>query len=125
VHGHRQGLEIGGKLDLLRKLTFRFRGILSKGKVETLHSWMEEAGKTGIHSLERFVRLVKQYLSAVESAVKESSSNGPVEGQVNRLKALKRQMCASWPRITSRPSATATSLGDHMTACNKIEEEPI
>jgi transposase len=28
----------------------------------------------------------------VESAVSESWSNGPVEGQLNRLKILKRQM---------------------------------
>jgi len=28
----------------------------------------------------------------VESAVRESWSNGPVEGQINRLRALKRQM---------------------------------
>jgi transposase len=42
--------------------------------------------------MERFVRTVKQDLSAVEAAVTEKWSNGPVEGQINRLKALKRQM---------------------------------
>ena len=42
--------------------------------------------------MERFVRIVKQDLSAVESAVTEKWSTGPVEGQINRLKALKRQM---------------------------------
>jgi transposase len=31
-------------------------------------------------------------LSAVEAAVSEPWSNGPVEGQLNRLKMLKRQM---------------------------------
>jgi hypothetical protein len=59
--------------------------------VTTLHRWMEEARKTGIHSLVRFVRTLKQDLSAVESAVSEPWSNGPVEGQLNRLKMLKRQ----------------------------------
>jgi transposase len=53
---------------------------------------MEEASQTGIHPMERFVRTVKQDLSAVEAAVTEKWSNGPVEGQINRLKALKRQM---------------------------------
>jgi transposase len=53
---------------------------------------MEEARKTGIHSLVRFVRTLKQDLSAVESAVSEPWSNGPVEGQLKRLKMLKRQM---------------------------------
>ena len=53
---------------------------------------MEEARKTGIHSLVRFVLTLKEDLSAVEAAVSEPWSNGPVEGQLNRLKMLKRQM---------------------------------
>jgi transposase len=53
---------------------------------------MEGALKTGIHALERFVRTLKQDLSAVEAAVTEPWSNGPVEGHINRLKTLKRQM---------------------------------
>jgi transposase len=53
---------------------------------------MEEARKTGIHSLVCFVRTLKQDLSAVEAAVSEPWSNGPVEGQLNRLKIRKRQM---------------------------------
>jgi transposase len=40
----------------------------------------------------RFVRTLKQDLSAVELAVSKPWSNGPVEGQLNRLKMLKRQM---------------------------------
>ena len=71
---------------IMRKLTFGFRAILSRGKVATLYRWMEEARQTGIHPMERFVRTVKQDLSAVEAAVTESWSNGPVEGQINRLK---------------------------------------
>jgi len=77
---------------IMRKLTFGFRAILSRGKVATLHRWMEEASQTGIHPMQRFVRTVKQDLRAVEAAVTEKWSNGPVEGQINRLKALKRQM---------------------------------
>jgi transposase len=77
---------------VMRRLSFGFRSILCRGKVTTLHRWLEDARKTGIHSLERFVRTVKQDLNAVESAVTEKWSNGPVEGQINRLKALKRQM---------------------------------
>jgi transposase len=76
----------------MRKLTFGFRAILLRGKATTLHGWLEEAQRTGIHAMERFVRTVKQDLKAVESAVTERWNNGPVEGQINRLKALKRQM---------------------------------
>jgi transposase len=77
---------------VMRKLVFSFRAILRGGKATTLHRWMEKARKTGIHSLVRFVRTLKQDLRAVEAAVSEPWSNGPVEGQLNRLKMLKRQM---------------------------------
>jgi hypothetical protein len=53
---------------------------------------MEEARKTGIHLLDRFVRTLKQDLSAAELAVSKPWSNGPVEGHINRLTMLKRQM---------------------------------
>ena len=59
---------------------------------KTLHRWMEDARKTGIHPLVRFGRTLKQDLSAVESAVSKPWSNEPAEGHLNRLKMLKRQM---------------------------------
>ncbi len=76
----------------MRNLVLGFGTILRAGKLATLHSWMERAQKTGIHAMERFVRTLKQDLSAVKAAVTEPWSNGPVEGQINRLKTLKRQM---------------------------------
>jgi transposase len=60
----------------MRKLVFSFRAILRGGKVATLHRWMEQARKTGIYSLVRFVRTSKQDLSAVESAVSEPGATG-------------------------------------------------
>jgi transposase len=76
----------------MRKLVLGFRTILRRGKLAALHRWMEQARKTGIYSLVRFVRTLKQDLNAVESAVSTPWSNGPVEGHINRLKILKRQM---------------------------------
>jgi transposase len=89
-----QKLELFGTIKQMRAagLVFGFRAILRGGKVTTLHRWMEEARKTGIHSLDRFVRTLKQDLSAVEAAVRKPWSNGPVEGHIDRLKMLKRQM---------------------------------
>ena len=77
---------------VMRELVSGFRTILRVGKVATLYGWMERARKTGIPALERFVRTLKQDLSAVEAAVTTPWSNGPVEGHINRLKMLKRQM---------------------------------
>lgn len=53
----------------MRELVLGFRTILRVGKLATLQRWMEQALKTGIHALERFVRTLKQDLSAVEAAV--------------------------------------------------------
>ena len=50
------------------------------------------AAATDILPLQRFVRTLRQDLGAVEGAVTEPWSNGPVEGHINRLKMLRRQM---------------------------------
>jgi transposase len=76
----------------MRRLMLSFRTILRVGKVPTLHQWMARATATEIDALQRFVRKLRQDLSAVEGAVTERWSNGPVEGHINRLKTLRRQM---------------------------------
>jgi transposase len=77
---------------VMRKLVLSFRSLLRVGKLAALRRWMKRAQKTGIHALTRFVRTLQQDLRAVEAAVTEPWSNGPVEGHINRLKTLKRQM---------------------------------
>ena len=77
---------------VMRSLVMGFRTILRTGKIETLHKWMNKATDSGIYGMQRFVRKLKQDQSAVEAAVEETWSNGPVEGHINRLKTLKRQM---------------------------------
>ena len=42
--------------------------------------------------MRRFARMLSRDLEAVRSAVTEPWSNGQTEGQVNRLKFVKRQM---------------------------------
>ena len=77
---------------IMRRLVLSFRTLLRHGHVPTLHRWLERASGTNIHALQRFVRTLRKDLSAVEGAVTESWSNGPVEGHINRLKTLRRQM---------------------------------
>ena len=77
---------------VMRKLVMGFRTILRVGKVSTLRRWMRQALNTGIHAMVRFVRTLRQDMQAVEAAVSQPWSNGPVEGQINRLKMLKSQM---------------------------------
>jgi hypothetical protein len=55
----------------------------------------------------------EQDLSAVEAAVSEPRSNGPVERQLNRLKMLKRQMYgrAGIELLRARPLPEPASSG--------------
>jgi transposase len=53
---------------------------------------MENAKHSGISSLARFAAGLEKDFAAVLSAVETDWSNGQVEGQINRLKTLKRQM---------------------------------
>jgi transposase len=76
----------------MRRLVLSFGTILRVGKVATLHRWLTRAHATNIHPLQRFVRTLRQDLGAVNAAVTEPWSNGPVEGHINRLKTLRRQM---------------------------------
>jgi transposase len=56
------------------------------------------AGPSGVHLFDRrtglngFAQGIRQDEAAVAAAMSEPWSNGPVEGQVNRLKTVKRQM---------------------------------
>jgi transposase len=47
---------------------------------------------SGCAELQSFAAGLRQDESAVAAALTEAWSNGPVEGQVNRLKTIKRQM---------------------------------
>jgi transposase len=76
----------------MRRLVLSFRTILRVGTVPTLHRWLMRAEATKIEPLQRFVRTLRHDLGAVEGAVREPWSNGPVEGHINRLKMLRRQM---------------------------------
>ena len=42
--------------------------------------------------MQRFVRTLRRDIDAARNAVTESWSNGQTEGQINRLKTLKRAM---------------------------------
>ena len=105
----------------MRSLVMSFRGILQAGKVATLARWMKKANGSGIYGMKRFVRKLKHDLAAVKNALRESWSNGPVEGHINRLKTLKRQMYGRAGFELLRARLLPMSRG---SPCTVIEEEP-
>jgi len=62
------------------------------GSIEKLDAWLHDAQLSGIYAMQRFARAARQDIDAVRNAVLEPWSNGQTEGQINRLKAIKRAM---------------------------------
>jgi transposase len=76
----------------LRELSAEFREVFRRGEGQALQAWTISAEHSGIGPLARFAAGLQKDFPAVVSAVETCWSNGQVEGQVNRLKTLKRQM---------------------------------
>jgi transposase len=70
----------------------RFQGLLRGGRRAKLEHRLNDARHSGIYAMQRFARRVRQDIGAVTNAMTQSWSSGQVEGQINRLKALKRSM---------------------------------
>jgi transposase len=76
----------------MRFLALDFRqAVLEKDGDGMLH-WIRTAAQSGIGPLVRFAYGLRRDFKAVIAAVETSWSNGQTEGQINRLKAIKRQM---------------------------------
>jgi transposase len=69
-----------------------FAALLRKVGTGCVADWLEAAERSECRELRLFAAGVRQDESAVTAAVAEKWSNGPVEGHVNRLKTIKRQM---------------------------------
>jgi transposase len=90
------------RLDVLRGISERFRetlalmeefsALIRKERDETLADWLSRAERAASAEVKGFAQGIRQDESAVAAGMTESWSNGPVEGQVNRLKTIKRQM---------------------------------
>jgi transposase len=57
-----------------------------------LEAWLTRVAKSTIVALQRFAKGLADDYDAVKAGLTLSWSNGPVEGQITRLKQLKRQM---------------------------------
>ena len=76
----------------MRALALEFRAALTSKDGQQMRYWIQTAKQSGIGSIIRFAFGLQKDLSAVEAAVETPWSNGQVEGQINRLKMIKRQM---------------------------------
>jgi transposase len=77
---------------LVAELGRQFIQIVRDRQAEELDRWIERVKESAEPELRRFVAGLKRDYAAVRAALEEPWSNGPVEGQVHRLKLIKRQM---------------------------------
>ncbi len=77
---------------VMRGLAMRFRGILRGDDPCRLDDWLNDARATGLYGIRRFAQILRRDIDAVRNAISERWSNGQTEGQINRLKTLKRAM---------------------------------
>lgn len=73
-------------------LAQQFRQVFKDRDSDALKSWLTRSVASDIPELKRFAAGVQRDYEAVVAAVEQQWSNGQVEGQVHRLKLLKRQM---------------------------------
>ena len=73
-------------------MTQDFAGLVRQRQPDTLDTWLERAIASWLQPFQSFARGLREDYAAVKAGVTLSWSTGPVEGQINRLKMLKRQM---------------------------------
>ena len=69
-----------------------FATLVRQRQPEVLDSWLQRATTSALEAIRRFALRLSQDYAAVKAGVTLPWSNGPVEGHINRLKMLKRQM---------------------------------
>lgn len=76
----------------MRRLAMRFNGILRGKRSAPLDAWIDDAIDSDLIPIMRFARVLRRDIDAVNNAIELTWSNGQAEGQINRLKTLKRAM---------------------------------
>jgi transposase len=68
-----------------------FLTLVRKLQGNELDAWLERVKATGVKEVRQFAHGLERDKAAVVAGLTLSSSTGPVEGHINRLKLLKRQ----------------------------------
>jgi transposase len=77
---------------VVRDLALAFRQLMKDHAVAALPTWVARAEQCPVAEVRAFAVGVRQDYGAVAAALEYAWSKGPVEGQINRLKTIKRQM---------------------------------
>jgi transposase len=73
-------------------LTQDFAALMRQRQPDQLATWLERAAASGLNAFKSLANGIRADYEAVKAGATLMWSTGPVEGQINRLKMLKRQM---------------------------------
>ncbi len=74
------------------ELAEAFTALVRGREAAQLAPWLQQAERSAVPPLQRFAKRLRADDEAVHAAVSLDWSNGQTEGQINRLKTIKRQM---------------------------------
>jgi transposase len=83
-----QSAEVAETIELAQD----FATLVRQRQPTQLDPWLQRATTSTLEALQRFAKGLHEDYEAVKAGVTLPWSNGPVEGHINRLKMLKRQM---------------------------------
>lgn len=88
----------------MHALTVEFRDALQQRDGQRVRQWIHHATQSAVTPLVRFAGALRRDFAAVVAAAEIKWSSGQVEGQINRLKTIKRQMYgrAGFPLLRAR-----------------------
>jgi transposase len=90
-------------------LSQTFLTLVRERRGHALEAWIRETRRSGNEALARFAQGLQGDLTAVKAGLTWPWSHGPVEGQITRLKLLKRQGYgrAGFPLLRQRVMSAA------------------
>ena len=77
---------------LIQQFKEMIKNTNSEGQTDRFGDWLKAALSSGVKDFETFALGLKREQSGVEAALTLPYSNGQTEGQINKLKLIKRQM---------------------------------
>jgi transposase len=106
-----------------------FVHLVRQRQPQQLEPWLARAAKSVVGAWQRFAKGLRDDYDAIKAGVGLPWSNGPVEGQITRLKLLKRQMFgrASVPLLERRfvlAPGRAPGQGQHPLERSEVQARP-
>jgi len=91
-HALQRAIEACADVAAIHPLVQKFSNMVRSREAGGLEEWLGRSLSCGVKGFETFAMGLKREQPAVEAALTLPYSNGQTEGQVNRLKTIKRQM---------------------------------